>query len=80
MPRNVRNFWLTIDVDGLKKTVGVGPQNGEGGFSMTIFQRDHGNVSRAMTVTGKRDGDRLVLSASLAVEPDATRLVMVTSR
>ena len=45
MPRNVRNFWIDLNVDGRKSTVSTGPVSKDGGFSMTIKIRNNGSIS-----------------------------------
>jgi hypothetical protein len=45
MPRNVRNFWIELDVDGRKERVETGPVRADGGFQMTIRIRDEGSIS-----------------------------------
>lgn len=65
MPRNVRNFWLELDVDG-RRTVATGPQAKDGGFSLSIRMRDNGGITRAMQVSGYAEVDgslRLVATA-----------------
>lgn len=44
MPRNVRNFWITGNVDGRKERLGFGPRSKDGGFSIEIKMRDEGSV------------------------------------
>ena len=44
-PRNVRNFWIDLDVDGRSNSVGTGPIAKDGGFSMTISIRENGKIS-----------------------------------
>jgi len=64
MPRNVRNFWITVDVDGSKKQVATGPKGAGGGFSLVICQREKGDILRAMEVEGRiDDAGRLFLRA-----------------
>lgn len=43
-PRNVRNFWLEITVDGRVRRVNVGPRDKDGGFRIRVFQRSRGQV------------------------------------
>ena len=63
MPRNVRNFWIELDVDARKKTVATGPQSATGGFTQRIHMRDEGCVWLAGTLRGKASSDgELVLS------------------
>ena len=44
MPRNVRNFWLTLDVDGKKQRIATGPQRADGGFNLNIKMRAEGEI------------------------------------
>ena len=53
MPRNVRNFWLELDIDGRKSRVATGPVGRDGGFNMTILVRDQGDIKRAARITGR---------------------------
>lgn len=67
MPRNVRNFWIELDVDGSKSRVETGPRNKEGGFSMVIRQRDGGDISTALVLRGYvLSNGQLVLDATSA--------------
>ena len=59
--RNVRNFWVTLDVDGKSAQVATGPSAANGGFSLTVLMRDRGGAIRAMEVRGRAEGGRLVL-------------------
>ncbi len=52
MPRNVRNFWLELDVDGKRTRVETGPQSKDGGFSLDVKMRDEGGIVRAALLTG----------------------------
>jgi hypothetical protein len=64
MPRNVRNFWLELTVDGKTSRIETGPQAKDGGFSLIILQRDGGSITRAMEVDGRALSDgRLKLTA-----------------
>lgn len=66
MPRNVRNWWIELDVDG-RTPIAAGPAARDGGFELTVKQRDEGGILRALTVRGYADdGGGLVLWA----EPD----------
>lgn len=47
MPRNVRNLWLTLDVDGRKSVVQTGPIAKDGGFTLRIQIRRDGQVCEA---------------------------------
>ena len=62
----VRNWWLEADIDGRKTTLEGGPRNKEGGFDLTIYQRDKGSIRKAAFIRGRvnRDGF-LVLETSV---------------
>lgn len=63
MPRNVRNFWVEGSAEGKATPVGFGPRSKDGGISLTIKQRDNGEVTTALQVVGiaRQDGS-LVLT------------------
>jgi hypothetical protein len=56
MPRNVRNFWLSLSVDGKRTKVETGPVSKSGGFDLEIRMRDRGGITYAGTLTGQADG------------------------
>lgn len=60
-PRNVRNFWIELDVDGKKIPIRTGPRHSDGGFSLTIRQRHLGKVLTAATIQGHSDGELITL-------------------
>ena len=45
-PRNVRNFWIELNVDGRETEIATGPVAKDGGFSMSILIRENGKISR----------------------------------
>ena len=55
MPRNVRNFWITVEVDGRLHKVETGPRAKDGGFVVRIYQRGAPDACNApvLTVQGK---------------------------
>ena len=56
MPRNVRNFWIELEVDGRRTKVACGPAARDGGFTLTISMRNRGNVVRdVLEVRGLAD-------------------------
>ena len=66
MPRNVRNFWINLVVDGRESLIGTGPIGADGGFHMTINIRQDGEISKeylALSGVANYDGE-LVLVAS----------------
>ena len=52
MPRNVRNFWIELTIDGKKTRIATGPRGEDGGFELTIFQRNGGTIIKAHCVIG----------------------------
>lgn len=50
MPRVVRNFWLSADVDGRTSTVTGGPRGKDGGITLRVYQRDSGAVMTALRI------------------------------
>lgn len=66
MPQNVRNFWLELDVDGRKSRIACGPQSKDGGFILTIKQRDKGGIIKAMYVVGTCTDGLIRLTAERA--------------
>lgn len=57
MPRNVRNFWLEIEVDGKKTKVATGPISKDGGVRVVVKMRDRGEIVEAGVLTGRADSD-----------------------
>ena len=50
MPRIVRNFWLSADVDGRRSRVTGGPRARDGGITLRLYQRSNGEVRTALRV------------------------------
>ena len=50
MPRNVRNFWVDLSVDGRRSDVGTGPVSRSGGLYARFYIRDKGEVVGSITV------------------------------
>lgn len=64
MPRNVRNFWLDLRVDGKSMAVQTGPRHKDGGFKLLIYMRDRGAVQYGLSIVGLCGPDgRLTLQA-----------------
>jgi hypothetical protein len=57
MPRNVRNFWIEGRTDDSAYGHNFGPRTKDGGFEMTIYQRDAGGVTKAFDIRGFLDVD-----------------------
>ncbi len=52
MPRNLRNFWIELDVDGYQKSVARGPRRRDRGFTITVNIASHGQPMRLMQISG----------------------------
>lgn len=50
-PRTVRNYWIEVEIDGYKNTIKGGTRNKDGGLEVTLYQRDGGNISTAVTIS-----------------------------
>ena len=53
----VRNFWLEADIDGRRTDLAGGPRAKDGGFSATVFVRQHGSIAKALTISGFTGAD-----------------------
>ena len=69
MPKNVRNFWIELTVDGKKTPIATGPRAADGGFELTVYQRNNGYIVNALTVLGRADGNVLCTFAD-STEPN----------
>lgn len=45
MPRNVRNFWLELEIDGRPTKIAAGPRASDGGFTLHIGIREDGGIA-----------------------------------
>jgi hypothetical protein len=59
MPRNVRNFFAHLQVDG-RSPINTGPQALNGGMSIHLTQRHRGSVEHVVTIDSSAHGDVLV--------------------
>lgn len=57
MPRNVRNFWITLNIDGRETQIATGPVRKDGGFNLSVKMRDEGEILTALHVTGQATKD-----------------------
>ncbi len=63
MPRNVRNFWVELSIDGRPTPIAGGPRNKDGGFDLVVKMRDKGGIKEAFAVNGRVLSDgRLVVT------------------
>lgn len=66
----VRNWWIEADIDGRKTLLSGGPRNKDGGFRLTIRQRNKGAIDYVGEISGRvnNDGD-LVLGGFINGTP-----------
>lgn len=50
--RNVRNFWVDVNIDGYKTDLSGGPQGKDGGIGGSIMIRDRGQAKKAVSISG----------------------------
>jgi hypothetical protein len=43
VPRNVRNFWVEVTIDGRSAPIASGPVAKDGGFSLTVYDTGGGS-------------------------------------
>lgn len=79
MPRNVRNFWIELNVDGRKERVATGPRRADGGFDLTVKMRSSGDIVTAVEVLGRERDGKLSLTAR-AVPYDTDPITFSTLR
>lgn len=81
MPRNVRNWWLELEVDGRKTMFESGPRRADGGFRLRILQRDRGGILDTGELRGRVIGDVLVMTLhSNEFQRDRANFVVETAR
>lgn len=76
MPRNVRNFWLELEVDGRKSRIKTGPRRADGGFALRILVREDGCVSSREVVLIGREKDGK-LTVTLWADGESSQLLEV---
>lgn len=62
MPRNVRNFWIELWVDGRKTKIATGPVRKSGGFKLKVFQRNRGEIVEVVSLDGMASEGALWIS------------------
>jgi hypothetical protein len=50
MPRNLRNFWLEANIDGLSRPFASGPRNKEGNMTLNLSTAINGESVRVLKV------------------------------
>lgn len=76
----VRNFWITLDVDGSKTQIAMGPRSKDGGFNLTIRQRDGGGIITAVDVWGHAQDDGTITLHVKANDPAIEQMTITTRR
>jgi hypothetical protein len=82
--RNVRNFWLSANVDGRSTVMEGGPQAKDGGMRVRILQRDGGRVGDGAVdimcrpIASGRLRTTVEFPAGAKVETDAAGRTFVT--
>jgi len=57
-PRCVRNFFVELEADGIKKVIRTGPHGHKGGLYLKVLIREGGQVSDSyLEIKGESDGD-----------------------
>ena len=53
MPRNLRNFWVSAEVDGRKSPLAGGPVRKDGGMTINLYLKDAklGVIRKALTIS-----------------------------
>ena len=75
MPRNVRNFWVELNVDG-RTEIAAGPRSKDGGFRLVVRVREDGAISeKHLVITGRAlsDGTLEVAADLFAPNGDAVQ-------
>jgi len=84
MPRNVRNFWIEVQADGVKNLVATGPQAKDGGFKVVIRQRENGGISpRTIEVVGVTDSNGMIRTTTSVMkngEAESSVIELTTKR
>lgn len=79
MPRNVRNFFLELEVDGRKSTIRTGPVSKGGGFSLTIRIRESGDISSKYLLVRGIERDGLLNLSALPVNTGSGQAVDIVT-
>ena len=61
MPRNVRNSWVAVDIDGRSTPLEGGPKGAGGGMSGAVYVRHKGEVEKALAFVQILRDDKIVL-------------------
>lgn len=76
MPRNVRNWWIEVEIDGRKHRLAGGPVSKTGGFKLVIRQRDRGEVRKVVWFHGSvREGGQALYLEGSAVDNEYAIIV-----
>jgi len=81
MPRNVRNVWHMLEVDGRTSKVETGPKNGNGGSYERVLFREEGDISptelrievRVSDMPNGKEGEKEIFCHVYVVGPQAIK-------
>ena len=71
-PRNLRNFWLELNVDGYAHTVYRGPKSHSGGFDLVVKVASHGESVDLLRLVGaplQNGKNRVILQLNRELSP-----------
>ena len=80
MPRNVRNFWIELDVDGKRERIAAGPRAKDGGFSLTVKVRHLGEVLDALEIEGMAHSDGSLTLRAVPLYDESTPAIRLSAR
>ena len=63
--KNMRNFWVEVDVDGYQNILKGGPRHKEGGTDITLYQREDGASKTAVEIRCRAYGSLLVTTVDI---------------
>ena len=70
----IRNFWLDARIDGRETNLAAGPSEKEGGFTLTIYQREQGSVTTPLVIRGKALPDGRLRLTVRSLAPPNTKI------
>lgn len=80
MPNNVRNFWIELTVDGVTKRIATGPRSKDGGFTLTILQRDKGEIVKAARIVGMATANgKIFMDAEFKADNPSVSVIRVST-
>jgi hypothetical protein len=82
MPRNTRNWYMNGRIDGRSSRIEGGPQAKDGGFDLTINQREGGDVADGLRVYGlaQSSGNLVLVATATSIEGGRATVEVTTHR